>query len=59
MLELLFTGESASAFVGELFEVLFDPDDRSFLFSWIFVMSPYLLFQLVRSIRWALKTLKS
>ena len=42
-----------------LFDILFDPDERGFLFTWVFVMSPYLLFQLVRSIRWALKTIKS
>ncbi len=49
----LFDGEGVAAMYGAFYEALFDRHERGV--ALLFTFSPYLVFQLARSIRWALK----
>jgi hypothetical protein len=54
-LHLVLTGSLQH--LGKFYEALFKP--RQALAAWLFALAPYLLIQLVRSVVWALRTIKS
>jgi hypothetical protein len=52
-----FAHKSITEFFSEFFSAL--TGGRDALITWLFVLAPYLLFQLVRSVIWAYKTTRN
>lgn len=52
----LFDGEGVAAMYGAFYEALFDRYERGA--ALLYAFAPYLVFQLVRSIRWAVKAIR-
>jgi len=53
------TGESFTDSFVFIFGTLLDPTEPDWFVAFGFVMGPYFVFQLVRSIRWAIRTTRS